>query len=460
MSDTVFILIVEDEVEHGEAIAEGLRRAGHACHVVNDGASALSSVRKRPPDVVVTDYELGGEINGMDVLRETKRHAPDTEVIIITAYGSEQLARDALSREAEAQAYDYLIKPLDIDQLREKVWRAGRQARTNRESRQLRRQLDEAFNFDGIIGSTKVMASLIHKVRRVAASKITVLLIGETGTGKDLIAQALHVNSSRAAKPYRAINCAGLSENLLESELFGHIKGAFTGAVADRKGIFEAADGGTLFLDEVGDMPLTMQAKVLRALENGEIVPVGSNDVRFVDVRVVAATHQDLTHMIQEGRFREDLYYRLNQVQLHIPPLRNRREDVPLLANHFLEMANKDRANEGLPPIQMSSDVLHKFTTYNWPGNVRQLRSSVGGIVAQKDDDLIILDDLPDPIRGSTQIVPVGPASYAGLSMADVEKIHIANTLKLTGGNREKAAKMLGIGARTLYRKLKEYNLN
>ncbi len=459
MDDTAFILIVEDEVEHGHAIAEGLRRSGHACHVVHDGPAAIASMKDRPPDVVVTDYRLGGDTNGMDVLRAAKELYPDTEVILITAYGSEQLARDVLSRESQTQAYDYLIKPLDLEEVREKVQRAARQSLSNKENRHLREQLDQAFSFEGIIGSTEIMAKLIKKLRRVANSKITVLLIGETGTGKDLIAQAIHVNSARSGKPYRAINCAGLNENLLESELFGHVKGAFTGAMTDRKGIFEAADGGTLFLDEIGDMPLTMQAKLLRTLENGEFVPVGSNDVRIVDVRVIAATHQNLPEMIQQNTFREDLFYRLNQVQLAVPALRSRREDIPLLADHFLEQANKERQASGLENLTMDSEVLRKLTAFGWPGNVRQLQSVIGAMVVQADDPVITVDDLPDPIRGSTEIVPLAPGGYTGLSMADVEKMHIANTLKLTSGNREKAAKMLGIGARTLYRKLKEYEL-
>jgi len=460
MGDTAFILIVEDEVEHGEAIAEGLRREGHACHLVHDGLDALNSIKKRPPDVVITDYKLGGNINGMDILCETKKISPDTEVILITAFGSEQLARDALSRDSHAQAYDYLIKPLDLVNIREKVQRAARQAQTSKENRNMHEQLTRAFSFEGIVSSTEVMSSLIHKLQRIAESKITVLLIGETGTGKDLIAQAIHVNSDRSSKPYRAINCAGLNENLLESELFGHLKGAFTGAITDRKGIFEAVDGGTLFLDEVGDMPLTMQAKLLRTLENGEFIPVGSNDVRNVDVRVIAATHQDLGELVQEGKFREDLYYRLNQVQLTIPPLRHRREDISLLANHFLSQVNKERAEKKMPQIRFDREVLRKLTVYNWPGNVRQLKSVIGSTVVQIDGEVISEKDLPEAIRGSTEIVPVSPANFAGLSMADVEKVHIANTLKLTSGNREKAAKMLGIGARTLYRKLKEYDLN
>ncbi len=460
MADTAFILIVEDEVEHGEALAEALRRAGHACRVVHTGADALTSLHERTPDVVITDYKLGGALNGMDVLRHVKTDSPDTEVILITAYGSEQLARDVLSRDSEFQVYDYLIKPLDIDLVREKVQRAARQASTSRENRHLREQLNRAFSFEGVIGSTLVMSSLINRLKRIADSKITVLLVGETGTGKDLIAQAIHVNSGRAAKPYRAINCAGLNENLLESELFGHVKGAYTGAVTDRKGVFESADGGTLFLDEVGDMPWTMQAKLLRALENGEIVPVGSNEVRIVDVRVIAATHRDLGEMVSKGEFREDLFYRLNQVQLQIPPLRNRRDDIPLLASHFLQEANPEREPRGLPLLRISPEAMQKMVAYNWPGNVRQLKSMIASLVVQKDDAEVIVNDLPEPIRGTTQIVPVGSTAWTGLTMSDVEKLHISNTLKLTGGNREKASKMLGIGARTLYRKLKEYDLN
>lgn len=460
MSETAFILIVEDEVEHGQAIAEGLRRAGHACHLVHNGADALASIKKHPPDVVVTDYKLGGEVDGMDVLRQVKEASPETEVILITAFGSEQLAREVLNRESSAQAYDYLIKPLDLDEVREKVRRAAMQALKSKENKHLREQLDRAFSFEGIISSTDIMAKLIGKLRRIADSKITVLLTGETGTGKDLIAQAIHVNSSRSGKPYRAINCAGLSESLLESELFGHVKGAFTGAVADRKGIIESADGGTLFLDEIGDMPLIMQAKLLRVLENGELVPVGSPDVRVVNVRVIAATHRDLTAMVQERTFREDLYYRLHQVQLQIPPLRGRREDIPLLANHFLEQANRERLKKGYGEMSIAAEAMRKLTAYNWPGNVRQLRSVIGAVVVEKEGNLMEVEDLPDQIRGSTEIVPIGPSSYAGMTMADVEKIHIANTLKLTAGNRDQAARMLGIGARTLYRKLKEYELN
>jgi two-component system response regulator HydG len=293
-------------------------------------------------------------------------------------------------------------------------------------------------------------------IQRVADSKLTVLVLGESGTGKELVARAIHRHSPRHDKPYRAINCAGLHENLLESELFGHVKGAFTGAVSDRKGLFEVVDGGTLFLDEVGDMPLTMQAKLLRTLESGEILPVGSNEIRQVDVRIIAATRRDLREMIDKGEFRDDLYYRLHQATIRLPALRERRDDVPLLIDHFLKEACKihDKQVDSITP-----EAVRRLTSHQWPGNVRELRSVVDAMVVMADHARLDVEDLPENIRGSRDIVLAGAPTTAGLTMDQMERIHIANTLKLTGGNREKTAKMLGIGARTLYRKLREYGL-
>jgi len=456
-AQAAFVLVVEDEKSHGEAIVEGLRRSGHVPLLVGSGAEAIASIRRRPPDVVITDYKLGGDMNGMDVLRQTKQISPDTEVILITAHGSEQLAREALRPTNEYRAYDYITKPIDLEEVREVVNRAARQAITSRENRAMREQLDKAFSFEGIVGVSSEMARVIKRLKRVADSKITVLILGESGTGKELVAQAIHNNSPRKNKPFKVINCAGLNENLLESELFGHVKGAYTGAIADRKGLFEAADGGTLFLDEVGDMPMAMQAKLLRALENGEIIPVGSNDVRRVDVRVVAATRRDLREMVNKGEFRDDLYYRLNQVTIRLPPLRERREDIPLLVDHFIREAN---AKHGKHVKSISAEALRRLSNHRWEGNVRELKSVIDSMVVLADGDRLDVDDLPESVRGSTDIVPAGAMATAGLTMDEMEKIHIANTLRLTGGNREKAAKVLGIGARTLYRKLKEYGLN
>ncbi|MBN1510378.1 MAG: sigma-54-dependent Fis family transcriptional regulator [Phycisphaerae bacterium] len=458
MDERAFVLIVEAEEAQAETVADGLQRAGHACRVVSGGQEAIDSIKQRPPDVVLTGYRLGDDLTGLDVLRAAKEIAPDTEVILITAHGSEQIARDALSRDSQYRAYDYVIQPVDIEQIREKVQRAARQAITSRDKRQLEEQVEHAFSFEGILGNSPVLAKAVKRVRKLAASKAVILIIGETGTGKELVAHAIHNNSPRRGRPFKIINCAALSETLLESELFGHVKGSFTGALGDRKGLLEAADGGTLFLDEIGDMPPRMQAKLLRTLETGEVLPVGSNEPRFVDVRFVAATHRDLWDMVKEGKFREDLLYRLHaQGAIRLPPLRERREDIPLLVQYFLKKANQENGTEveGAAP-----EVMRKLTQYSWPGNVRELRNVVELMVLEAERPILEMADLPDPVRGSTEIVPVGIPGLAGLSMADVEKLHILNTLKLTGGNREKAAKMLRIGARTLYRKLKEYDIN
>ncbi len=457
MSDTAFVLIVEDEVAHGEAIAEALQRSPYACHVVHTGTAAIESIERRPPDTVITDFRLGGPLNGMDVLRKAKQANPDCEVILITAYGSEELARDALSRESEYHAYDYLIKPIDIDILREKVHRATKQAMAARDSRLVREQVDKAFEFSGIIGTSDIIQKEIKRLKKIARSKSTVLIVGETGTGKELFAQAIHLNSPRAGKPFKVLNCAAVSETLLESELFGHVKGSFTGAVANRKGLVQSADGGTMFLDEIGDMPLAMQAKLLRTLETGEVMPVGSNDTLYADVRFVAATNRHLAELVQQGTFREDLFYRIHaQGAIRLAPLRERREDIPVLVQKFMEQANKenDTAHERIEPAAM-----RKLVNYSWPGNVRELKNVVNRMCLEGDGPVLTVNDLPDVLKASTDIVPVGPPNLAGLSMADVEKLHIMNTLRMFGGNREKTAKALGIGARTLYRKLRDFGL-
>ena len=457
MSEKAFVLIVEEAAAGGESIADALQGSEHACKVVHNGPEALESVRQRPPDVVVTDYKLDGDLNGMDVLRRTKDESPDTEVILITAHGSERLARDALAPESPYRAYDYIIKPLDPETIRARVDQAARQAVTARQNRLMREQLDRAFSFEGIIGTNQILAREIKRISKLAPTKSTILIVGESGTGKELLAKAVHVNSTRRAKAFKPVNCAALNENLLESELFGHAKGAFTGALSDRKGVIEAADGGTLFLDEIGDMPLSMQAKILRTLENGEIMRVGSSDVRYVDVRFVAATHQDLWELVEQKEFREDLIFRLHaHGAIHVPPLRERREDIPLLVQHFINWANDEHGRDiqGVTP-----DALRKLTNYSWRGNVRELKYVIERMVLESEDDILDVRELPENIRGSTDIVPAGVPSLAGLSMSDVERLHILSTLKLTGGNRERAANILKIGERTLYRKLKDYGI-
>jgi len=453
LAETAFILIVEGDPSRAEAMAEGLREQGHVCLVIQSGPEALESINVRQPDVIVADELLLG--NGSSgLLRQARRLAPQAEIVLIS--GDEDKPREGAAVDEGLRLFRRISRQAPPDEARAVIATAAEQATRNRHQRALQEQAERRFEFEGIVTANPQMERIINMIRRVADSKLTVLILGASGTGKELAARAIHRHSPRRTKAYRAINCAGLNENLLESELFGHVKGAFTGAISDRKGLFEVADGGTLFLDEVGDMPLPMQAKLLRVLENGEILPVGSTEVRRVDVRVVAATRRDLRGMIDSGEFRDDLFYRLHQATIRLPALRERRDDIPLLIDYFLKEAcrlhNKDVQS-------ISPEAIRRLTAYSWPGNIRELRSVIDVMVVMADRPQLEVEDLPENIRGSTEIVLAGAAGTTGLTMEQMERIHIANTLKLTGGNREKTAKILGIGARTLYRKLREYGL-
>jgi len=455
MLDPAFILIVEDERSHGEALQEGLERTGHVCHLVESGDEALESLRQKIPHVVITDFRLGGSMTGLDVLKAVRLMSVWTQGILITAHGDEKIARDAL---IEGGAYDYLKKPLDLDHVREVVNRAARQAMTLRENQAMREQLDTAFSFEGIISVSSPMRAVLDRVRRVAPSKLTVLIYGESGTGKELIARAIHNNSDRRSKPWIVVNCAGLAESVVESELFGHVKGAFTGAHVDRRGLFEEADGGTIFLDEIGDMPMSIQPKLLRVLENGEVTRVGSSRPIHVDVRVVGATNRDLKQAVTEKTFREDLFFRLKQADIHLLPLRDRREDIGPLIHHLIGQAN---ALHGRNVRTVTPEALRYLINYRWPGNVRELQNVLNQMVVFSTGDKLDVDDLPTdpPIRVTTDIVPAS-ARPLNMTLAELEKLAIQQALAAHRGNREKAAKQLGIGARTLYRKLKELGLN
>ena len=445
------ILIVEDEVAHAEAIAEGLTRLGHRCTVVHDGASAIVQIKSRPFDIIVTDLVLGGAENGLAVLEAAREHLPSAQVILITAHSSVQTCRTALQR----GAFDYIEKPLDLDEFRAVVSRAAEAMAQRRTIVELRKRLDEKYGFENIIAASPQMMRVLDTVQRIAPADIPVLILGESGTGKELLAGAIHQNSRRAQQRFVAINCAGLSETLLEDELFGHVKGAYTGATADRPGRFEHADGGTMFLDEVGDMPLAMQAKLLRVLENGEVVRVGSNEPLRVDVRIISATNSDLAERVQKKEFREDLYFRIKGATIEIPPLRQRREDIPLLIEHFLSLPNKahDRKVTGI-----TAEAKRVLMAFSWPGNVRQLRNVVENMVVLAGGERLGVEDLPPEIyRPPAQDAQFD--SLAGISLEQAEKELIRNTLKMVDGNREQAATILGIGERTLYRKIKEYGL-
>jgi two-component system response regulator HydG len=459
------ILIVEDEATHAEAMQEGLSRLGHHCTVAHEGEEGIARILSRPFDIIVTDLRLGGEKSGLDVLAAAQKHSPGAKVILITAHASVQTCRTALQQ----GAFDYIEKPIDLDELRAVVGRAAEDTAQKRTIVQLRERLDEKYGFENIIGHSPAMFRVLDTVRRVAPSDLPVLILGESGTGKELIANAIHNNSHRAIrgepasnlpdKKFVALNCAGLSETLLEDELFGHVKGAYTGASGERAGRFEHADGGTMFLDEIGDMPLTMQAKLLRVLENGEVVRVGSNDAIRVNVRVISATNCDLEAKVKEKEFREDLYFRIKGATIEIPPLRNRREDIPLLIEHFIRQANR---SHGTKVKGLAADARRVLAAYPWPGNVRQLRNVVENMVVLAGEaEKLTIDDLPPEIH-TRPLNASGDGNIqalAGISLIEGERELIRNTLKLLGGNRVQAAAILGIGERSLYRKIRDYGL-
>jgi DNA-binding NtrC family response regulator len=441
------VLVVDDERDHADGMVEALGKLPVEALAVYTGEHAIEVLRNQRVNVVVTDLKLDGQVDGLDVLREAKRNGDGTEVILITAYATIDNCKEAMRQ----GAFDYLVKPLDIDQLRTLVETAcSRHAHAEPEQ--------ESLVFEGIKGVSPAMQGIFEVIRRIAPTSISVLIEGPSGTGKELLARAIHNNSLRRDRPFKPVNCAGLTETLLESELFGHVKGAFTGANTDRKGLFEIADKGTLFLDEIGDMPLAMQAKLLRVLEDGIVTPVGSNKATVVDVRVISATNHNLTELIERNTFRQDLYFRIRGVNLVVPALRDRPEDIPILAEHFLREAVEDTGSKVTGITEAAMNIL---VGYEWPGNIRQLKNSIRTMVVMCDRPKIDVPDLPPEISPRRQLpgASASPASLAGVSLNELEKKAIADTLARTQGNREKAAKILGIGERTLYRKIREYNL-
>jgi DNA-binding NtrC family response regulator len=447
--DTV-ILVVDDERDHADGIAESLEKLCAKAIAVYSGKDALEILRNENVGVVVTDLKLGGDIDGLAVLQEAKRRDPNTEVILITAYATIDTCKEAIRR----GAYDYLVKPIDIAQLRTLTEQACRKVSAVLGAAQTHR---EQFEFDGVRGTNPAMQGIFEVLRRVAPANISVLIEGESGTGKELLARAIHNNSPRRDRAFRPVNCAGFTETLLESELFGHVKGAFTGAAADRKGLFEIADKGTLFLDEIGDMPPNMQAKLLRVIEDGVIIPVGSHKSIVVDVRLISATNQDLRELIEQKKFRQDLYFRIKGVSISLPALRQRTEDIPALTEFLL---NEAAAETGSSVTAITDAAQQFLTNHDWPGNIRQLRNCIRTMVVMCESDKLDVADVPPEIRQLRQLVgTTPPGDLSGLSLNELEKQAIIDTLKKTGNNREQAAKILGIGERTLYRKIKEYNL-
>ncbi len=450
------ILVVDDDDAHRGMLRTMLRSWGYTVEEAADGDNAVALVHEKAFDVVLTDVRMT-RMDGISALKGILAYNPALPVVLMTAYSSVETAVEAL----RLGAYDYLIKPLDFEALRHTLEQAIEHSRLSVENRELRRQLTDAAARPDILGRSQAIKDMLQIISTVAPTEATVLITGESGTGKELVARALHEGSARAARPLVTVNCAALAENLLESELFGHEKGSFTGADRRREGRFMQANGGTLFLDEIGEMPLPLQAKLLRALQQREVQRVGSDTPITVDVRVLAATNRDLRREAAEKRFREDLYFRLNVISIEVPSLCRRNEDIPLLAAHFLQrFAERNRKNiKGFAP-----QALDSMLRYSWPGNVRELENAVERAVILCNGDLITGRELPAsvvdaPAAATTAAAPEGDISLAGLSLDTVERRAIEETLRQTGDNKSEAARRLGITRATLHNKLRKYGL-
>jgi len=448
-------LIVDNDEAHAETMADSLTRVGYQCTVATTGAAGAEMLEKDAFEIVISDLKMP-DVGGLEILAKCKEVLPDAEVILVTGHGTIQSAVEAMQQ----GAFNYLLKPLDLKQLRAVVDNASRNQHLRRANAELSRRLDEKFGFEGVVGNSPLMHDVLDRLRRIAPTDATILIQGDTGTGKELIAQAIHQNSPRKKRPFVGLNCAALSEHILESELFGHIRGAFTDASADRIGKFEYAHGGTLFLDEVGDMPLATQIKLLRVLENNEITRVGSNESIEVNVRILSATNRDLEEAIVAGTFREDLYHRLKVVSIQLPRLAERAVDIPLLIDHFIKM-HSGRHHKEIK--SMTTAARRRLLAFDWPGNVRQLKNTLESMVVVDYDGVLDIDDLPSDLAPSDQTVSnsggQGLSELVGKPFSEIEAMFLAETLQFTNGNREEAAELLGIGERTLYRKIKEYQL-
>jgi two-component system, NtrC family, response regulator AtoC len=442
-------LIVDDEQSIRRLCMTVGQTLGLACQEANTAEAALELVETAPPDLVVTDLKLPN-LSGVDLLRKMKHLLPRTEVAIMTGHGSIESAVEAM-REG---AYDYIEKPFRVERLRQLLQRMSEKVRLVTENEFLRERVGAESKLDGITGSSAKIQDVLRIISRLKETRTPVLIAGESGTGKELVARAIHFRGPLAQMPFVAVDCGALVPTLMESELFGHEKGAFTGALKAKTGLFKSADGGTIFLDEIGELPLEMQAKLLRALQEKEIRPVGSNEKVPVDVRIIAATNRDLEAAYRAGTFRKDLYFRLNVVTVHLPALRERRSDIPQLVHSFL-----DRHAPG-ENIQVSAAVMKTFLHYDWPGNVRELENSIARAVALGDHRIIDIGDLPPEIQAAHS--SDSAADAAGLSttaLADLERMTILRVFEQAGGDKKVAGKMLGISRATLYRKLKLYNI-
>ena len=453
MRSTGEILVVDDDARMRDLVAKVLAREGYAVRSLPRGQDVLQALEEGPVDLIISDIRMP-EMDGLTLLQEVKRLAPETSVLLMTAFGSIDTAVQAI----KAGAYDYLTKPFKMDEVITVVRRAMEERRLRAEVRALREELRTQYNFSNILGKSKPMRDMFALITKVAGSRTTVLVQGKSGTGKELVAKAIHYNSPRRERPLVTVNCSAIPKELLESELFGHVKGAFTGAIANKRGLFEEADGGSLFLDEIGELSPELQVKLLRALQEREIRRVGDTRTVKVDVRLIAATNRDLVQAVKAGIFREDLYYRLNVIPIVLPDLKDRAEDIPLLIEHFL----MKYAKEADPPIEgISKEAMRLLLEYDWPGNVRELENVIERAVILGHGPLVLPEDLPAHMR--THSLPVRrqtrEASAPRPTLEELERDYIATILQETRWKRMQAAHILGIDRRTLYRKIRTYGL-
>jgi DNA-binding NtrC family response regulator len=446
------ILVVDDDEDTRELLREVLSDEGYRVNTSGSGEEAMEIGQREFFDVIISDMRLGTRLNGLDVLRAYKAVQPESEVILITAFGSMETAIEAV----KAGAFDYISKPFKIDEVLLQVQRALGNRKLLRENRSLKRQLGTQVQLSSLVGNSPKMLEIYKKIAMVADSRSTVLICGASGTGKELVAKAIHYNGPRAERCFYAVNCGALTETLLETELFGHVRGSFTGATENKRGIFEEASDGTVFLDEVSEMSPALQVKVLRTLEEQEVRRIGSNEVVKVDVRIIAASNRNLAECVEEGKFRQDLYYRLRVIEIDIPLLRERLDDIPLLVEHFLKKMGHEREHA----LSISPQALSALMSYSWPGNVRELENALESAVALNRTGVIVPEDLPDKVRTETREIKRLEDFYADLPpLEEVERRYLAHVLKVTGGNKAKTSEILGIDRRTLYRKAEKYKL-
>jgi len=445
------ILLVDDEKSIRTTLSLFLERQGFKVEPISDGKSAVEKLKTNFYDLVITDLKMK-DVDGLQVLREAKAINPLTEVIVLTGFGTVESGVEAI----KLGAYDYIQKPVDMDEFVLLIEKALERKDLKLKVEQLQTELKDKYRFENIVGKSKEMMDVFSLVFKVAPTDSTVLITGESGTGKELIARAMHENSRRKNRTFVTINCGALPENIQESELFGHVRGSFTGAIKDKRGLFQEANGGTLFLDEVGEMSLATQVKVLRFLQNGEIRRVGDNEPIFVDVRLIAATNQDLENGIKEGTFREDLFYRLNVIPIKMPPLRRRRDDIPLLISYFID---KYSEKSGKKVHSISPEAEKILTGYRWPGNVRELENVIERAVILTNKNTILPEDLPSSIRTSMEIETGSDDGFDEIPLEELEKKQILKILNKYSWNQKKASEILGISTTTLWRKLKAYGI-